>query len=78
MFGEEDWSFGVLDIAFRKNLWISRVSVSISLSISVMVVNFWFIWNLLQFLANVPQSVCSVWCCPFALCWVVSERTIGR
>ena len=58
----EDRSFGVLRVAFREDLWISRVSVSIpSLSISSVVVSFWFILNLLQFLANVFQSVCAVW-----------------
>ena len=78
-FVEEEWSFRVLDVAFQKDLWISLVSASISMRlVSGYIVSFWFIWNLLQLLANVFQSVCSVWCCPPALYWVLSERTVGR
>lgn len=53
-FGEPDlrgliiWSF-----VFRKDFWINRVSASISLFMSAVVVSLWFILNLLQFSENV-------------------------
>ena len=69
------WSFAR---CVSKSSFDYLMRVSISLSMSSVVDGFWFILNLLQFLANVFQSICAVWCCRLALFWIVNRRATGR